>query len=132
MDQNTISRKEFIVLTFTLAGSAAAAGSCSDSGGSSTGAGGSGGGGGQVTCDNPLAAAQTSDSTGHTHTLTVAASVLQATTPQMFTTSSSGAHTHTVTLSPTQLTTVRNGGSVTVTSSSDNGHSHAYEIACQA
>jgi hypothetical protein len=132
MDQSAISRKEFIVLTFTLIGSAAAAGSCSDSGGSTTGAGGSGGGGGSVTCDDPLGAAQTSDATGHTHTVSIPASALQATTPQMFTTSSSGTHTHTITLSPSQLATVRNGGSVTVTSSSDDTHTHAYEISCQA
>jgi hypothetical protein len=127
MDQ-TISRKQFFVLTFTLIGSAAAAG-CSDSGGSTTGAGGSGG---PVTCDDPLGTAQLSDSTGHNHTLTVPASVLQATGPQMFTTSTGAGHTHTVTLSMNQLMTISNGTPVMVNSSSDNNHTHTYRVSCQA
>lgn len=128
MDQNAISRKEFIVLTFTLIGTAAAGG-CSDSPPSNTGAGGTGG---PVTCDDPLGATQMSDTTNHTHTLTVSASALQATTPQIFTTSSANAHTHTVSLSVNQLMTLRNGSSVTVNSSSDNNHTHAYRVSCQA
>jgi hypothetical protein len=60
----------------------------------------------------------------------VPASALTATTNQMFTTSNSGGHTHTVTLTPAQLGMIAGGGMVTVTSSNDGGHTHMYTISC--
>ncbi len=129
MDNDKLNRKEFIVLTFTLVGSAAAAG-CSDSGGGSPT--GSGGMGGTMTCSDPLGSTQVADDTGHTHNVTVPMSVLQATTPQTFTTSSAGAHTHTVTLTTNALGMIRTSGAATVNSSTDNNHMHAYRVTCQA
>src|SRR5262245_59798077 len=98
------TRKEFLVLTFTLIGSAAAIGSCDDdnnanvtglggrggttgragttgTGGTGTaGTGGTGtagaGGTGTTACTDPLPETQVSDSTGHMHTVTIAASTL--------------------------------------------------------
>ena len=132
MESDGIGRKQFIVLSFTLIGSAAAAGCSGGGGGSTTGTGGAGGTGGPVTCDDPLGSMQLSDANGHTHTVTVPMAALQATPPQMFTTSSVNAHTHTISLSAGNLTTIGNGGSVMVTSSTSSNHTHTYRVSCRA
>lgn len=130
MGSNEVSRKDFLLLTFTLVGTAAVGAGCgTDSAGSPTGAGGTGG---PVTCDSPLPSTQTSDGTGHTHTVSIPSTVLASTTPQSFTTSSASGHTHTVTLSVNTLSTLRGGGSQTVNSSSNDNHTHAYHVSCQA
>ena len=108
MDTKSMTRKEFVTLTFTLIGSAAAACSSSSSSndggtGGSTGSGGNGSGGtaaaaaaagtaaaapnGSGACTNPLPETQVADTTGHTHTVTIPASDLDATTDQMIDTS---------------------------------------------
>jgi hypothetical protein len=104
MDFKSMNRKEFFVLTFTLIGSAVTgAAACSSStsptgsggtGGTGTGLGGSGGTGNPAACADPLAETQVPDSTGHTHTVTVAAAALNATTDQTFTTSAAGTDSH--------------------------------------
>ena len=61
----------------------------------------------------------TTDSQLHTHTVTIDAAILNATTAQMVTTSSAGptpGHTHMVMLTPGNLTTLRGGGMVDITS----------------
>ena len=72
-----------------------------------TGAGG-GGGTGAAACTDPLP--ETQSASDHTHTLTIAASTLNATTAQTFDTGVAAGHMHMVTLEPVELTTLKNGG----------------------
>jgi hypothetical protein len=62
----------------------------------------------------------------------VTAATIAATTQQTLTVSSAGtpAHTHTIMLTPANLTTLRGGGMVDVTSSNDSQHTHVYRIIC--
>jgi len=149
--KNEMTRKQFLVLTFSLVGTTAAMGSsCSDDNNNVTGTGGTssggtagttgtaggggttgtGGGGGTsaAACADPLP--ETQSAADHTHTVTIAASTLDATTAQTFTTSTVLAHMHMVTLEPSDLTTLKGGGTVTVTSSVASAHSHMYTISC--
>ncbi len=105
--KNEMTRKQFLVLTFSLVGTTAAMGSCDDddndnvtgTGGSSggtagttgsagtggtTGTGGAGGttgtgGASAATCTDPLPETQVADSSDHTHTVTIPASALNST-----------------------------------------------------
>ena len=158
--KNEMTRKEFLVLTFTLVGTAAAAGDCSSDNnnvdasfggnngnagttgsagrGGTTGSAGTGGttgtaGAGGTTataCTNPLPATQSV--ADHTHTLTIAASTVNATTVQMMDTGLAGTppHMHIVTLQPADLTMLKGGGTVTVTSSTTELHAHMFTIRC--
>jgi hypothetical protein len=159
--KNDITRKEFLTLTFTLIGTTAVGAACSDNnnaadggtagttgsggrggttgGGGTTGSAGTtgtGGGGGTTaaSCTDPLPETQVADTTGHTHTVTIHASALDATTAQMVDTSVVGtgatAHMHSVTLEPAQLTTLKGGGTVTVMSSIVMSHGHMFMISC--
>ena len=67
---------------------------------------------------------------GHTHTLCVPAADLDhpPATGATYTTSISGSHDHAVAFSQAQLTTVLNGGSVTVTTSTVTGHAHDFSV----
>ena len=157
-----MTRKEFLVLTFTLVGTTAvAAGACDDdnntnltgtAGSSGTGRGGTtgtagttGGGGttgtagttgtggtGATACADPLPEAMVPDGLGHTHSVTIPASALNSTTAMTFNTSSAGspAHMHSVTLETAQLTTLKGGSSVTVTSSVADQHTHMFMVSC--
>jgi hypothetical protein len=73
---------------------------------------------------------QTADSTGHTHTVTIPASTLNATTAQTFMTSVAAGHQHNVTLQPGDLSALKSGGSVSVTSSVTDLHAHQYSVRC--
>src|ERR1700722_15197554 len=119
MDFKAMDRKEFFVLTFTLIGAAVTgAAACSGSANSSDGGTGAGGSTNEnLTCADPLPETQVPDSTGHTHTVTVAAATLNATTDQTFTTSPGGSdsHTHMITLAVADLATIKSGGSATGT-----------------
>jgi len=154
--KNEMTRKEFLMLTFTLVGTTAAVGACSDddnnnvdasfggnngsagttgSGGTTGtggrgGSGGTGGGGGNTatSCSDPLP--ETQSASDHTHTLTIAASTVNATSAQTFDTGLAAGHMHMVTLEPAQLTTLKGGGSVTVTSTSSVGHTHVFTVSC--
>jgi hypothetical protein len=166
--KNEMTRKEFLVLTFTLIGSSAAIGNCDDdddnnnttglggrggttgtggsgtagrggSGGTSTGGNGTGGtstggngtgGNGAAACADPLREMQLQDSTGHTHSVTIAASTLSSTTAQTFPTSVAVGHQHNVTLQPADLSALASGGSVTVVSSIADLHAHMYAVSC--
>ena len=149
--KNEMTRKEFLTLTFTLIGTTAAV-ACSDNNnstgtagtsggtaghggsGGSAGTTGSGGAGGTsaAACADPLPAPQTADGTGHMHMVTIQASTLNATTAQTFTTNVIGMHMHDVTLQPADLTTLKGGGSVMITSSSAGtpAHTHVYTVSC--
>lgn len=95
--------------------------------GGTTGAGG-GGGTGVAACTDPLP--ETQSASDHTHTLTIAASTLNATTAQTFDTGVAAGHMHMVTLEPVALTTLKNGGMVLITSSTAVGHTHVFTINC--
>jgi hypothetical protein len=98
---------------------------------------GTGGAGGNVaaSCTDPLPENQVADTTGHTHTVTIAASALNATSAQTFDTSNpvsgtSSPHMHMVTLQPADLAMLKAGGTVTMTSTIVMSHAHMYMISC--
>ena len=136
MDFKAMNRKEFFVLTFTLLGTGiAGVAACGSSTGNNGGGGGTGGStNGNLTCADPLPEMQVSDSTGHTHTVTVAAATLNATTDQTFTTSPAGtdSHTHMITLAVANLGVIRAGGTATVTSTITDLHTHMFAVSCTA
>jgi hypothetical protein len=125
MKSDSMTRKEFVTLTFTLIG-VGAVGSCSSTtsnadatgaagtatdatgasgnggGGASGTTGGSGAGGASgasgtsgATCMDPLPEVQDPDANGHVHMVTVPASTLNSTTAQTFTTTMAGTPAHT-------------------------------------
>jgi hypothetical protein len=159
--KNEMTRKQFLVLTFSLVGTTAAMGSCDDddttnltgtagtSGGGTAGTTGTAGSGGTTgtggaagttgtggasaaTCNDPLPETQVADSSGHTHMVTIPASALNSAAAMTFTTSSAGTspHMHSVTLEPAQLTTLKGGGTVTVTSTVADLHAHMFTVRC--
>ena len=82
-------------------------------------------------------AVASTDTNLHTHTVTVTADILNATTPQTIMTSAAGnppTHMHDVTLTAANLATLRGGGSVSILSSlvgtATAGHTHTYDISC--
>jgi hypothetical protein len=130
MDFNSMNRKEFFVLTFTLLGTAVTGvAACSSSTATPTGAGGTGG----TTCADPLPEVQVPDATGHTHTVTVPAATLDSTTDQTFTTSAAGTdgHTHMITLTVAILATIKGGGQMTIISTNTDSHTHMFTVSCQ-
>jgi hypothetical protein len=66
------------------------------------------------------------------HMVTIPASTLDATTAQTIATNVVGMHMHDVTLQPADLTTLKGGGSVMITSSSAGmpAHTHLYTVSC--
>jgi hypothetical protein len=69
----------------------------------------------------------------HGHVLTIASADLSSTTSKTYDIQGTADHTHNVTLSPTQLAQLKSGGSVSVTSTQTNQHSHPITIsACTA
>ena len=151
---NDMTRKEFITLTFTLIG-ATAAGACSSdnnnnnnpgfagnsgntggttgqagSGGHAGGGGHAGTGNGAASCTDPLPEVQAP--ADHTHTLTIPASTLDMTTAQTFNTNAVLGHMHMVTLTPADMTTLKGGASVMVTSTSAGtpAHTHVFTVSC--
>lgn len=137
MNEDAMSRKQFVRLTFTLLGGAAAVVACSSGSTYGTsgnvGTTGSGGSTSSGTCADPLPETQLPDSTGHTHTVTIPASDLNATTDQTIDTSDVFGHMHAVTLAVADLATLKGGGQVTVTSTSAGtpAHTHMYSVSCQ-
>jgi hypothetical protein len=120
----------------TGGGGTTGAGGTNGAGGTTGTAGTTGAGGnGAAACTNPLPESQVPDTTGHTHSITIPASMVSSTTAQTFDTSiaeagTAGAHMHMVTLTPTELTTLKNGGNVTVMSNIVMSHGHMFMISC--
>jgi hypothetical protein len=83
-----------------------------------------------TTPTDPSSKVFTSASTqGHTHTITILRTEVE--TPPaggISRQTSANGHTHTFTMSEAELTAVRNGTTVTVTTSDTNGHSHNFTI----
>lgn len=114
-----ISRKQFCA---SLAGATVTLWLQGCGGGGGDYGGGGGGGGGAVTCG-----AGVGNITGnHGHSLTILRVDLDSATPKTYalTAASTDGHIHSVTFSPAQLTTMKGGGSATVTSTTNTGHSH--------
>ncbi|HVY36362.1 MAG TPA: hypothetical protein VHM31_00450 [Polyangia bacterium] len=141
MTSKTFDRKQFLTLTFTLLGGGLAAAACSSSGtsggtGGTTGTGPTTGSGGTTgaACTDPLPETQVADSTGHTHTVTIPASDLNASTDQMVDTSVAFGHSHAVTLTAANLAAIKAGGQVTVASTSAGtpAHAHMFTVSCTA
>ena len=152
MDTKSMTRGEFVRLTFTLLGGAATAAACSSSNNSSgtggtngfggtNGLGGTNGAGGTTgsACTDPLSETQDPDTTGHTHTILVRASVLSLTTDQTLITSGVmnntvgiADHTHMIVFTASDLSTLKGGGSVDVMSEIAVGHTHNYRVTCEA
>jgi hypothetical protein len=137
MDTKSMTRKEFVTLTFTLIGGAATAAACSSSSnGSDGGTGGAHGTGGTSggACADPLPETQLPDATMHTHSLTIPASDLNATTDQIINTGVTNAHMHMVTLTVANLGTLKGGSSVQAVSSQAGtpAHMHTFMVSCTA
>ena len=146
MDSKSMTRKEFVTLTFTLLGGAATPAACSSSSnnngtggtnGATGGANGNGGTSGTHACTDPLPDSMVPDDTMHMHTLTIPASTLDATSAQTLTTGpvidatgTIAAHTHMVTFATTDLSTLKGGGTVTVTTQAADGHMHMFKVSC--
>ncbi len=67
---------------------------------------------------------------GHTHTITIQKSEVESPPAAGITrnVSSSGGHTHSFSMTQSQLQSVNNGGSVEITDSVSDGHTHKYTI----
>jgi hypothetical protein len=118
-------------------GGTTGAGATTGTGGGATGTAGNGaaGTGGGATCADPLPETMVADTTGHSHSVMVAASMLNATSAQMFDTTiaeqgTASAHMHSITLTPADLTTLKGGGNVTVMSTIVMSHGHMFMISC--
>lgn len=89
--------------------------------------GGSGnGGGGLSSCGAEGAAI----SGNHGHSLSIAAADLDSTTAKTYSIQGAASHAHSITLSPAQLASLKAGGTVTVTSTTDLAHEHAVSVTC--
>jgi type II secretory pathway component GspD/PulD (secretin) len=102
--------------------------------GGTTGSAGTTGSGGSGTsaCTDPLPETKVPDQTGHSHTVTIMASALDATSPQTFNTSVTLSHMHMITLAIADLAAIKAGGMATVTSTPSpiDGHFHMFTVTC--
>ena len=94
-------------------------------GGSSYGGGGNGGGNAQS-----CGASGTSITGNHGHTLTINEADLDSSTDKTYSIMGTAGHDHTVTFTVAQLGMLKNGQSVTVTSSTGSGHTHDVTAKC--
>ncbi len=69
---------------------------------------------------------QSTTNAGHSHSAQIPLSDLNLTTNKTYNTSNSSGHFHIVTLSASELTTLKNGGSVTKSSTNNSGHAHQF------
>jgi hypothetical protein len=69
-------------------------------------------------------------SANHGHTLTISAGDILAGTPQSYSIQGAGDHPHTVMVTAANMTTLQGGGSVMITSSTDDAHSHSVMVVC--
>ena len=69
---------------------------------------------------------QSTTNASHSHSAQIPLGDLDSTTNKIYNTSNSSGHFHLVTLSTSQLATIKNGGSVTKSSTNNSGHSHQF------
>jgi len=67
---------------------------------------------------------------GHTHRVTIKGADIESppAADKIIDTTYSGGHRHTISLTPEDFESIKNGSKVTVTSSSDAGHTHTFAI----
>ena len=130
-----LTRKQFlgamgsgtVVLWLQACGGGGGGGMGGANGGGGGGMGGGyGGGGGNLTCGATGAAI----SGNHGHTLTIDEADLTSTTDKTYNIMGSASHSHTVTFTAAQLSMLKSGQSVTVTSSTTEGHTHNVTATC--
>ncbi len=94
-----------------------------DVGGTEAGGGGTDSGGGGGSCSSVI-------SSNHSHTINVTAAHVAAATARTYDIQVGITHPHTVDVSAGDFGLIASAGSVTVTSSSDSGHTHMVMITC--
>jgi hypothetical protein len=97
---------------------------CGGGGSSGYGGGGGGGGGGALSCG------ASTITNNHGHTLTIDEADLDSSTDKTYSIMGTASHDHTVTFTVAQLGMLKNGQSVTVTSSTSSGHNHDVTAKC--
>lgn len=68
--------------------------------------------------------------TNHGHTITVTAAEANAGVEKTYNIQGTSLHPHTVTITAANFTALRTAGTITVTSSMDNGHTHNVTVTC--
>lgn len=129
-----LTRKQFlgtlgsgtVVLWLQACGGGGGGGMGGVTGGGGGMGGGYGGGGGNLGCG----ASGTSISNNHGHTLTINESDLDSTADKTYNIMGTASHNHTVTFTVAQLGTLKSGQSVTVTSTTTEGHTHDVTAKC--
>lgn len=72
----------------------------------------------------------TTVTTNHGHSLTVSTSDVLNGTQKTYSIEGGAGHNHTVTVTASQFTTLQNNRSISVTSSTSDGHSHNVSVSC--
>jgi hypothetical protein len=97
--------------------------------------------GGNVTTDGQMpldaapptgacASASVAIGSNHGHSMTIAPADLSSTSTRMYAIQGTSDHPHAVTITPAQFATLRSTGTLTVTSSTDDGHPHTIKVTC--
>jgi hypothetical protein len=83
-----------------------------------------------ITTDIPLTEKSYYSSTvnGHSHSVTILKTEIEAAQPILRTTSLVNSHTHNVSLSQEQVQSLKNGSTVSVETTVDSGHSHTFSF----
>jgi hypothetical protein len=99
-------------------------------GGADAGTGGGTGGGGSASTCATNGAHDSAISLNHGHALLVPAADFQATGSKTYDITGTSLHSHSITLSEAQRATLLGGGTVMVTSTIGNAHTHVVTVAC--
>lgn len=100
------------------------------------GGGGGGDGGGSTPTATPSTGTGSCSSTGgaisgnHGHSLSIPRADLDSTVSRSYSILGTAGHDHTITLSATQLSQLKAGTAVTVTSTTDSAHDHSVSVTC--
>ena len=88
------------------------------------------GGGDDGGDDDSLSCSASAITNNHGHTLTLAEADLDSSTDKSYSIMGTASHDHSVTFTVAQLGMLKNGQSVTVTSSTGSGHTHDVTASC--
>jgi len=66
----------------------------------------------------------------HGHSLAVSTADVQSGTAKTYSIQGTSGHDHTVSLTAANFTTLQSNASISVTSSSDDGHTHSVQVSC--
>jgi hypothetical protein len=89
-----------------------------------------GGGGDDDGGDDGLSCGASAITSNHGHTLTIDEADLDSSTDKTYSIMGTASHDHSVTFTVAQLGMLKNGQSVTVTSSTGSGHTHDVTVSC--